>query len=341
MACAEHALIQMEQQLCPPPCQAARTSVTSSRLGAPGGRVFFGVLMGRPSSRDAPWFPFYIKDGRTLTILLHKHGLAGIGFFTQMMRLLTGTPDHYLCLRNEVDELHTFVKLGCDPEEAAPMIELMVLTGKLNKELWEQYRVLHVPDLVDSLDKLYTRRDMKPPTSTELIERFSQHKPSEKKVSVDNNAVDANINAHSRVEESRGENSSVAIATGEPARPPVKPPNKLKDPVAQHIDEKMRAVHPYENFARERGQIKIIVARCKRCNPDDPIQVADVMMSMFAWLRENGDKFWRKQPFLPSVLSSLWERIEHEGKGYEDRERKNQEGGEFMRRFLSGEPASG
>ena len=50
--------------------------------------------MARPERHDAEYFPFYVKDGRTLFILENKFGCAGTGFFTNIMRLLTATPDH-------------------------------------------------------------------------------------------------------------------------------------------------------------------------------------------------------------------------------------------------------
>lgn len=93
----------------------------------------------------------------------------------------------------------------------------------------------------------------------------------------------------------------------------VKPPPAMKDPLQRYIDEAMRSVQPYENFARERGQIKTLAARCRRRDPDNPQFVADAMMAAYRALRDSDDKWWSKQPFTPSALSSLWERIESAG----------------------------
>ena len=90
----------------------------------------------------------YVKDGRTLTVLQHKYGLAGIGFFTNLMRLLTDTPDHYLNLSSESDSLYMASKIGCDEEEMTDYIETMVTTDKLHHDLWQSFKVVYCPKLV-------------------------------------------------------------------------------------------------------------------------------------------------------------------------------------------------
>ena len=85
-------------------------------------------------------------------------------------------------------------------------------------------------------------------------------------------------------------------------------PTSLKDTLQRAIDESFTSVQQYENFGKERGQIRIIAGRCRRLNPDDPEAVAKQMLTTFAWLREH-DGWWAGQPFIPSVLSSQWERI--------------------------------
>jgi len=85
-------------------------------------------------------------------------------------------------------------------------------------------------------------------------------------------------------------------------------PAPLKDTLQRAIDESFTSVQQYENFGKERGQIRIIAGRCRRLNPDDPEAVAKQMLTTFAWLREH-DGWWAGQPFIPSVLSSQWERI--------------------------------
>lgn len=90
--------------------------------------------------------------------------------------------------------------------------------------------------------------------------------------------------------------------------PTVEPPVPMKDPLDRAIDESFRSVHLYENFGRERGQIRQISARCRRRDPDDPEKAAKEMLGAFKWLREH-DPWFRDQPFVPSMLVSQWDRV--------------------------------
>lgn len=111
----------------------------------------------------------YVKDGRTLTVLQHKYGLAGIGFFTNLMRILSDTPDHYLNLSSEADRLYMSSKIGCDEDEMEAYIETMITTGKLDETLWGVHSVVYCSDLVDSLESLYEKRKTRPMTIDQIV----------------------------------------------------------------------------------------------------------------------------------------------------------------------------
>ena len=128
--------------------------------------------MARPTRYDADYFPFYAKDGKTLGILSNLYGLAGIGFFTNVMRLLTTTPEHHLRLAHDIDRLYIFSKIGCDTETGERMAETMVSTGKLHDRLWHEAHVIYSQDLVDSLASLYSKRKIVPVTGDLLEERY-------------------------------------------------------------------------------------------------------------------------------------------------------------------------
>ncbi len=115
--------------------------------------------MGRPERHDADYFPFYVKDGKTLFILESKYGLQGIGFFTNLMRFLTRQTDHHICIREESDRLYFFAQIRCPEELGMDMISLMVKTGKIDLELWEENRVVVSQDLLDSLRDAYKNRN--------------------------------------------------------------------------------------------------------------------------------------------------------------------------------------
>jgi hypothetical protein len=115
--------------------------------------------MARPERHDVDYFPFFVKQGKTLTILYNKFGLEGIGFFTNVMRFLAITPDHHYCIKNESDMMHFISIVGIsDEKKAIDMIELMVKTDKLDKNLWGKYKVIVCPAFIESVKDAYKRR---------------------------------------------------------------------------------------------------------------------------------------------------------------------------------------
>ena len=56
------------------------------------------LMAGRKEKHTVDYFPFYVKDGRTLFILESKYGCKGTGFFTNVLRFLCLTPDHHICI---------------------------------------------------------------------------------------------------------------------------------------------------------------------------------------------------------------------------------------------------
>jgi len=129
--------------------------------------------MARPERRDADYFPFYAKRGKTLNILQNQFGLEGIGFFTNLMRFLTLTPDHHCCINDETDRMNFFSEIGIkDESRGIEMIELMVKTEKLDKELWKNYKVIVSKDFLLSLTDAYKQRKNKIITIGEIKEKY-------------------------------------------------------------------------------------------------------------------------------------------------------------------------
>ena len=98
--------------------------------------------MARPERKDADYFPFYAKDGRTLFILEDKYGCKGTGFFTNVLRFLTLEDDHHFCIKNEADKLYFFSKTKCDEESGIDMLNIMAKTGKIHSHLWITYKII-------------------------------------------------------------------------------------------------------------------------------------------------------------------------------------------------------
>jgi len=129
--------------------------------------------MARPERHDVDYFPFIAKRGKTLNILQSRYGLEGIGFFTNLLRFLAATPDHYYCIKEELDMLNFFAETGLpDTEKGIAMIEMMVKTEKLDRDLWESHRVIVCPAFLDSIKDAYDRRSNPIITLEEIRAKF-------------------------------------------------------------------------------------------------------------------------------------------------------------------------
>jgi hypothetical protein len=128
---------------------------------------------GRPERHDVDYFPFFVKRGKTLNILQSKYGLEGIGFFTNLMRFLAVTPDHHYCIKDEIDRMNFFSEIGIqDESRGLEMIELMVKTEKLDRELWEKHKVIVSQAFLESLDEAYKFRNNEIITISEIKGKF-------------------------------------------------------------------------------------------------------------------------------------------------------------------------
>ncbi|MCL2174438.1 MAG: DUF4373 domain-containing protein [Treponema sp.] len=116
--------------------------------------------MARPERHDVDYFPLLVKSGKTLTVLQNKYGIEGYGFFYKMLSFLAITPDHHYKIKDESDLLHFMsLTLMTDEKKVIDMIELMVKTEKLDKELWRNHKVIACPAFLESIKDAYNKRN--------------------------------------------------------------------------------------------------------------------------------------------------------------------------------------
>ena len=218
--------------------------------------------MARPERHDVDYFPFFVKRGRTLNILQSKFGLEGIGFFTNLLRFLSLAPDHYYCIKSEEDRLNFFAEIGVREEtKGMEMIETMVKTGKLDRELWENHRVIASEAFLESLKEAYKRRLNEIITIDEISAKFKN---------CNNNHVSVNImsaetelldtetellskkgdsNPQSKVKESKEEQSKFVGDSDESPQPlkDATKPEKLFLEIWQHTPDVFNVVGRIES----------------------------------------------------------------------------------------------
>jgi len=84
----------------------------------------------------------------------------------------------------------------------------------------------------------------------------------------------------------------------------------LPDPLYQAIFQSfIGKAGAFTNYPKEAEAIKRIIKYCaqhsKKYADGDPAIMAEIVITKFYELTQNGDKFWRGQPFTPSRLSSV------------------------------------
>lgn len=114
--------------------------------------------MARPQRNDCDYFPFYVKNGKTFSLLRRRWPLAGVGFFTELCIILTRTPYHHVKIDSDLDFEYFIGEMGCDIDMAKDIISLLAETGKVHQELWEKYSIIVMPDLLNSLGDAYEKR---------------------------------------------------------------------------------------------------------------------------------------------------------------------------------------
>jgi hypothetical protein len=165
--------------------------------------------MARPERRDVDYFPFYVKDGKTLFILESQYGCKGTGFFTNVMRFLCQTPDHHYQIKEDSDRMFFFSRCHCDEPLGEEMMKVLAKTGKIDKDLWFNHGVVVSEDLLMSITDAYRKRNSNIITMSEIRSNFinSNHNPLTTGINTlpselpDQNGVD---NPQSKVKESKG-----------------------------------------------------------------------------------------------------------------------------------------
>jgi hypothetical protein len=70
------------------------------------------------------------------------------------------TPDHHYHVKTELDRMNLFAEIGItDYTKGEDILALLASTGKIDEDLWTNYRVIVSPDLLESLKDAYLKRN--------------------------------------------------------------------------------------------------------------------------------------------------------------------------------------
>lgn len=120
--------------------------------------------MGRPRKQTVDYFPHFVStDSRTKFILEQSWGNDGYAFWFKLLELLGRSEGHYYDCSTTANEkyLVALMKLGQDTinELLATLADL----GNIDRELWEERKVIWCQSLVDNLQDVYSKRTVSAP----------------------------------------------------------------------------------------------------------------------------------------------------------------------------------
>jgi hypothetical protein len=130
----------------------------------------------------------------------------------------------------------------------------------------------------------------------------------------------ANVTRTETETETEKETDKYNIRERSETLPAPKTPTAAAAPAAQPLAENselynkikktFETVHgDFANYAKEGSAIKRII---KLTKGDE--SAIGLMLKKYHELTESGDKFWGKQPYIPSALLALWDRVKAEGR---------------------------
>jgi len=279
------------------------------------------------------YFPFFARDGKTLYVLQRKYGLAGIGFFTQIMRWLAQAPSHYYEYNDEYDKDRLNEFIGMSELDVRAMISDMVQTGKVDRELWEDRGVIYSQDFVDSLEMLYRRRRSEMPTRELVLEETAslcRHTDNiltqDAQLAVHDAQLAAEDVVQRKVKERKGkEREEQTTPSAEPdgssgppaSTQPQRQLSKLKDSLANWYQDAFTAVQPastWSSVKQERGQLTTLAKKTRALLADTPfddeISLARAIMHSYYNARDSSQhEYWASAPFTPAGLSTRWDKV--------------------------------
>ncbi len=114
--------------------------------------------MARPKKQSIEYFTHPVKTGKTIEMLENIFGITGYAFWYKLLEIIGDTPGFAYDCSDDYDWIYIQAKTKTDEETAAKIMSVLVRLGEVDKELWEQNRIIWVQSFVDSLADLYERR---------------------------------------------------------------------------------------------------------------------------------------------------------------------------------------
>ena len=131
--------------------------------------------MGRPRKQTVDYFPHFVStDSRTRFILEQNWGNDGYAFWFKLLELLCRSEGHYYDLSEAANGKYLEALMKVDEETANGILNTLADLGNIDRDLWEERKVVWCQNLVDNLQDVYSKRTVSAP-----VRPFTEGQPEE------------------------------------------------------------------------------------------------------------------------------------------------------------------
>lgn len=121
--------------------------------------------MGRPRKQTVDYFPHFVStDSRTKFILEQSWGNDGYAFWFKLLELLGRSEGHYYDCTVLANEKYLLALMKIDQATIDEILATLADLGNIDKELWEERKVIWCQSLVDNLQDVYSKRTVSAPS---------------------------------------------------------------------------------------------------------------------------------------------------------------------------------
>lgn len=121
--------------------------------------------MGRPRKQTVDYFPHFVStDSRTKFILEQSWGNDGYAFWFKLLELLGRSEGHYYDCNALANEKYLVALMKLEQATIDEILATLADLGNIDKELWEERKVIWCQSLVDNLQDVYSKRTVSAPT---------------------------------------------------------------------------------------------------------------------------------------------------------------------------------
>lgn len=115
--------------------------------------------MGRPRKQTVDYFPhFTSSDSKTKFILEQNWGNDGYAFWFKLLELLGRSDGHYYDCSKAADSKYLAALTRIDETTTKEILDTLADLGNIDRELWEERKVIWCQSFVDNLQDVYSKR---------------------------------------------------------------------------------------------------------------------------------------------------------------------------------------